>query len=85
MGGCTCRHNFGWALIGNEGAGNGTAKRFNTRENANPASVPILTVTFMPVAGPAPSIAIPTLSTWALGLLFLGLFFLGAHQLRPRD
>ncbi len=37
--------NFGWLLLGNEQA-NGTAKRFDTRENPVIANRPVLTVTY---------------------------------------
>lgn len=38
--------NFGWILIGNEGA-NQTAKRFDTKENTTPSRRPRLVVTFL--------------------------------------
>ena len=41
--------NFGWMLLGNE-AGAGTAKRFDSRENAVEANRPRLTVDFTPPA-----------------------------------
>ena len=37
--------NFGWLLQGNEAA-DGSAKRFNSRENSDPMTVPRLTVSF---------------------------------------
>lgn len=40
--------NHGWLVLGNELAA-GTAKRFNTSENANPATVPRLTLEFTPL------------------------------------
>jgi hypothetical protein len=40
--------NFGWAIVGAEGSGGGTAKRFDTRENANP---PVLTISYTPPGG----------------------------------
>jgi hypothetical protein len=40
--------NFGWAIVGAEGSGGGTAKRFDTRENANP---PVLTISYTPPSG----------------------------------
>lgn len=39
--------NFGWLLMGNERDGT-TAKRFNTRENGDPSTVPVLSITFIP-------------------------------------
>ncbi len=39
--------NFGWCIIGDESAV-GTAKRFDTRENSNPALRPLLTVDYTP-------------------------------------
>ena len=42
--------NFGWVLIGAEGASQ-TAKRFDTRESATP---PVLTIEFTPPAGSTP-------------------------------
>jgi hypothetical protein len=43
----TPSNNFGWLLKGNESSG-GTAKRFDTRENGDPAARPLLTVTYDP-------------------------------------
>jgi hypothetical protein len=40
--------NFGWVIVGAEGSGGGTAKRFDTRENANP---PVLTISYTPPTG----------------------------------
>lgn len=42
---------FGWAIIGNESA-NFTAKRFDTRENANEAFRPVLNVEYIPIPEP---------------------------------
>jgi Dockerin type I domain len=39
--------NFGWIMIGNE-TSNGTAKQFDTRENATSANQPTLTVNYTP-------------------------------------
>jgi hypothetical protein len=44
--------NFGWVLIGNE-AGDGTAKRFNSRHHPTLATRPALTITFSVVPEPA--------------------------------
>jgi hypothetical protein len=41
--------NFGWILIGNEGAER-TARRFDSRENRNEAYRPVLTIEFVPPA-----------------------------------
>jgi hypothetical protein len=40
--------NFGWVIVGAEASGGGTAKRFDTRENANP---PVLTISYTPPSG----------------------------------
>jgi hypothetical protein len=47
--------NFGWLLMGNEST-TYTAKRFNTRENPNVATRPMLTIDFTtdPSGGPIP-------------------------------
>jgi hypothetical protein len=42
-------NNFGWLLLGNE-TSPATTKRFNTRENSDPATRPQLTLVFEPVA-----------------------------------
>lgn len=39
--------NFGWLLLGNEGRSR-TSKRFNTRENSDPATRPLLIVEYLP-------------------------------------
>jgi len=39
----TPANNFGWLVLGNE-SGSQTAKKFDTRENSNPANRPVLTV-----------------------------------------
>ncbi|MBL8746907.1 MAG: hypothetical protein JNK58_11190, partial [Phycisphaerae bacterium] len=43
--------NFGWLILGNESAPS-TAKRFDSRENDDPAFRPVLTVTFIPAPAP---------------------------------
>ncbi|MCB0262736.1 MAG: T9SS type A sorting domain-containing protein [Calditrichaeota bacterium] len=43
-------NNFGWVLIGNEGS-NGTAKRFDSRENGAEANRPKLTITYTVATG----------------------------------
>lgn len=40
--------NFGWTLLGNEKSSM-TAKRFNTREHSNPATHPVLEITYIPI------------------------------------
>jgi uncharacterized protein (TIGR03382 family) len=57
--------NFGWAIIGNETA-DGTAKRFDSRQNATAANRPTLTIDYTPT--PAPG-AIPAA---ALACAWLG-------------
>lgn len=57
-------NNFGWILMGNESI-QGTAKRFNSRENLNAATRPLLTVTFTP----AP--VVPAAGAWSLVILVL--------------
>lgn len=42
-------NNFGWLLLGNETAPT-TSKRFNTRENSDPATWPQLTLVYEPLA-----------------------------------
>jgi hypothetical protein len=39
--------NFGWLVLGNE-SGSQTAKKFDSRENSNPANRPVLTVFYHP-------------------------------------
>ena len=46
--------NFGWVLLGNEGT-EGTAKRFDSRENLPPENRPMLTVAFTIAEEPAPT------------------------------
>lgn len=43
--------NFGWFLVGNESSP-GSAKRFNSRSNADAATVPVLTVTYSLIPEP---------------------------------
>lgn len=66
--------NSGWLMMANEGAGAGTAKRFNSRENSAAATAPQLTIDFIPAGPPPGAIAIPTLSGWGLAILTLGLW-----------
>jgi len=40
--------NFGWIVIGQDDFANGSAKRFDSRENTNTTFRPVLTVTFAP-------------------------------------
>jgi len=66
--------NFGWIVIGDEGAGQRTAKRFNAVDFANADERPQLTVTFTPPVTIAPPpqavpIAWPVLLILALSLL----------------
>lgn len=44
--------NYGWVLLGDESAGTGTAKRFNSREHDNTSRRPMLAMTY--IAGEAP-------------------------------
>jgi hypothetical protein len=66
--------NFGWILVGDE-ADTGQARRFDSRENANPAFQPVLEIVYTP----APAGPVPTVSEW--GLIFLALMFLTAGTL----
>lgn len=68
--------NFGWELVGNEGAPS-TVKRFDTRENSNPALRPMLTVDYT-----APPPPIPTLSQWGTIVLALLLLCAGTIVIR---
>lgn len=53
--------NFGWIMIGNESVP-GTAKRFSTREEADVALRPFLTIAYTPVPEPG------SLTLWVLGI-----------------
>ncbi len=66
-------NNSGWIMIGNPAAGFGSAKRLNSRENPDPATRPILTVTFTApaVVAPAPQ-AVPLGGGLWLILLLIG-------------
>jgi hypothetical protein len=57
--------NFGWILVGDE-AVNGSAIRYGSKENTDPAKRPILSVTYTPVPEPA---TMAVLAFGALGLL----------------
>ena len=57
--------NFGWALVGNEAAGN-TAKRFATREAVDAAARPALTVTFTPIPEPSTFMIVAGGAIWVL-------------------
>jgi MYXO-CTERM domain-containing protein len=54
--------NHGWIIIGDESAAQ-TARRFSTREEPDPASRPVLEVTYIP--GPAAWPLLAVLSAWA--------------------
>lgn len=62
--------NNGWIMVANPAAGFGSAKRLNSRENPDPATRPVLTVTYnAPVTLPPP-LAIPVGgSLWLILLL----------------
>ncbi|MEM6937932.1 MAG: DNRLRE domain-containing protein [Pseudomonadota bacterium] len=52
--------NHGWILIANPAAGFGSAKRLNSRENADGTTRPQLTVTYAgPAVAPAPPVQVP--------------------------
>jgi hypothetical protein len=61
---------FGWLLMGLEST-SGTARRFDSREAANSALWPELTITFS--GGPVPEPR--TLASFALGVLFMAIYF----------
>jgi hypothetical protein len=67
--------NNGWILLGDESSVR-TAKRFNTRENTNPTTRPVLTVEFTP----APTVPVPPWATAMLGLLLAGGGFLASRR-----
>ena len=64
-------------MVGNE-AVTLTAKRFGSRENLDPASVPVLCVGF----SEPPVVEIPTVGEFGLILLALGLAALALRRLR---
>ncbi len=75
--------NHGWILIANAAAGFGSAKRLNSRENADAATRPLLTVTFSgPVAAPAPPQQVPVAGGAWLLILGLALLLLGRPFVR---
>ncbi|HSL18823.1 MAG TPA: PKD domain-containing protein [Methylomirabilota bacterium] len=47
--------NFGWILIGDEGSGPRTAKRFNTRDNGDASTRPMLTIEYTTTSAPTAS------------------------------
>jgi hypothetical protein len=55
--------NFGWALIGNETA-DGTAKRFDSRQNAIAANRPTLTIDYTPAPAPGGGAAAILACAW---------------------
>jgi hypothetical protein len=69
--------NFGWILIGNEGAPT-TAKRFDSRENVDAGVRPTLRVVFTPALIPVTDI--PALDPRALAFLALLLLAVGARR-----
>ncbi len=71
--------NHGWVLIGNEMV-TVTAKRFGSRENADPAAQPVLCIGL----GEAPAVEIPTLGDLGLLLLTLSLAGLALRRLAPQ-
>jgi hypothetical protein len=62
--------NHGWVVVGNEGA-SPTAKRFDTRENANSAVRPVLTIEYTPATS-VPAASGTGLVATALVLLVIG-------------
>ncbi len=65
--------NFGWVVIGDE-ATSGSAKRFDTRENATAANRPLLTIDFTPIPEPG--------SIGFVGLLVIGALSAGRRKRR---
>jgi hypothetical protein len=70
--------NFGWILVGGEDVAQ-TAKRFNSRENADASTRPQLVVAFT-----APQ-QVPAASPWFVVSLFAALAGLGAGDLRRKN
>jgi hypothetical protein len=62
--------NYGWVVVGNEST-SPTAKRFDTRENANSAARPLLTIEFTPATG-VPAASHTGLVVTALLMMMLG-------------
>lgn len=65
--------NFGWILVSSENPTNGTAKRFDSRENGDVDTLPVLTITLQRGA----ALPIPTTSWWA-ALAMIALLLFGA-------
>ncbi len=78
--------NHGWIVIGNEAAGFGTAKRFDSREHPDPAARPRLVVSFSGAAPPPPAPApIPALHPASLLLLAAALLCCGWRRGRRQN
>ncbi len=74
--------NFGWILVGNEAAGSGTARRFESRESLNSMARPRLIVDFVPPAGLANAVAVPTGGWLWASLLIATLLSFGFARLQ---
>jgi len=74
--------NFGWIVIGNEGAP-GNAKTFSTREAAE--GQPTLTVVYIPNTGCDGGACVPAVSTWGAIALALILLTFGIAAMRRRN
>jgi hypothetical protein len=72
--------NFGWILLDPNNANPESAQRFNSRENSDPTTRPVLTVTFTPPAPPT----VPWAGPWSWLGLALGLALIGGLPLGPR-
>jgi hypothetical protein len=64
--------NFGWTLVGDESR-NGTTKRFDTRDHANPAMRPSLRVEFTPIPEPSSLLLLSALMLGMRGRIARGL------------
>lgn len=77
--------NHGWIIIGNESAGLGNAKRFNSREFADPAQRVRLVLSATAPPPPAPSpVPVPALGGLGMALLTFVLFLVGRQRLAQR-
>jgi hypothetical protein len=74
--------NFGWIVIGNEGAP-GNAKTFSTREAGEGG--PTLTVAYIPDTGCDGGACVPAVSTWGAVVLALALLTFGIAAMRRRS
>ena len=76
--------NFGWQLRGDELQAAPSARRWGSRESANAAERPVLTIVYNAPGGPPPAVIgdVPALSPRALAALAAALAVLGALALK---